>query len=70
MVKILRQLVQNQNKVWDKTLSDIPDKFLVKLDLKIFNELIGKKSQINTENPDNFPLLKNETERKNKRIEI
>ena len=63
MVEILRQLVQNQNKVWDKTLSDIPDKFLVKLDLKIFNELIGKKSQINTENPDDFPLLKNEIER-------
>ena len=63
MVEILRQIVQSKNKAWDKTLNDTREKFLVKLDLTVLNELVEKKSQLNIENPDNFSLFKKEIER-------
>ena len=56
MVEILRQIVQSKNKAWDKTLNDTREKFLVKLDLTVLNELVEKKSQLNIENPDNCLL--------------
>ena len=63
MVEILRQIVQSKNKAWDKTLNDTQEKFLVKLDLTVLNELVEKKSQLNIENSDNFSLFKKEIER-------
>ena len=45
MVEILRQIIQAKNKAWDKTLNDTQEKFLVKLDLTVLNELVEKKSQ-------------------------
>ena len=63
MVEILRQIIQTKNKAWDKTLNDTQEKFLVKLDLTVLNELVEKKSQLNIENPDNFSLFKKEIER-------
>ena len=63
MVEILRQIIQTKNKAWDKTLNDTQEKFLVKLDLTVLNELVEKKSQLNIENPDDFFLFKKEIER-------
>ena len=63
MVEILRQIIRTKNKAWDKTLNDTQEKFLVKLDLTVLNELVEKKSQLNIENPDNFSLFKKEIER-------
>jgi len=63
MVEILRQIIQTKNKAWDKTLNDTQEKFLVKLDLTVLNELVEKKSQLNIENSDNFSLFKKEIER-------
>ena len=63
MVEILRQIIRTKNKAWDKTLNDTQEKFLVKLDLTVLNELVEKKSQLNIENSDNFSLFKKEIER-------
>ena len=57
VVVILEQLNCNDNQVWDKTLEDRPEKFFVKLDLSILNELEEKKSLLNNENPADFPLF-------------
>ena len=57
MVDILKQLSYNDEQVWDKTLGDSPEKFFVKLDLTILNELVEKKSLLNDENPADFPLF-------------
>ena len=53
----MEQLNYNDDQVWDKTLEDNTEKFFVKLDLTIRNELVEKKSLLNNENPADFPLF-------------
>ena len=60
---ILKQLSYNDEQVWDKTLGDSPEKFFVKLDLTILNELVEKKSLLSDENPADFPLFTKKIER-------
>ena len=63
MVVTLEQLNFNDNQVWDKTLGNSPEKFFVKLDLTILNELVEKKSLLSDENPADFPLFTKKIER-------
>ena len=53
----MEQLNYNDDQVWDKTLENNTEKFFVKLDLTILNELVEKKSLLNDENPADFPLF-------------
>ena len=60
MSKFLQEIIIDENLVWDKSLEDNPEKFLVKLTTKTIDEL--KRNRTGLENLDEhkFPELKNE----------
>ena len=60
MPKFLQEIIADENLVWDKSLADSPEKFIVKLTPKTIDELKRNRIELKNMNEQKFPELKNE----------
>ena len=69
MSGFLQKIITNKNLVWDKSLENNPEKFLVKLTSKTISELKSNRKELTNIDESCFPELKNEiNELKTKKI--
>ena len=60
MSRFLQEIITDKNLVWDKSLENKPENFLVKLSSKTINELKSDRKKIKNLDEQNFPELKKE----------
>ena len=58
MTEHLDEIVTNENLAWNKTLVEEKQKFLVKLNSEIIQELIQKRTELDSLSTEELPLLK------------
>jgi len=69
MSRFLREIITDENLVWDKSLENNPEKFFVKLTSKTRSELKRNRKELTNLDESCFPELKNEiNELKTKKI--
>ena len=60
MTEYLDEIVTNKKLAWDKTLIDEKQKFFVKLNSEIIQELVERRNELDNLNVNELPLLKNQ----------
>ena len=60
MSRFLQEIITDKNLVWDKSLENKPENFLVKLSSKTINELKRNRKELKNLDKSNLPELKNE----------
>ena len=60
MARFLQEIITDKNLVWDKSLENKPENFLVKLSSKTIKELKSDRKKIKNLDEQNFPELKKE----------
>ena len=69
MSGFLQEIITDENLVWDKSLENKPERFLVKLTSKTIDEIKRNRKELGNLNESSFPELKNEiNELKTKKI--
>ena len=58
MTEHLDEIVTNENLAWNKTLVEEKQKFLVKLNSEIIQELIERRNELDSLSTEELPLLK------------
>ena len=59
MIETLDKIITDEHLVWDKTLTDQKQQFVVQLDSKIIEDLIKRRNELDNLNEIDLPLLKN-----------
>ena len=60
MSGFLQEIITDENLVWDKSLENKPERFLVKLTSKTIDEIKRNREELGNLNESSFPELKNE----------
>ena len=60
MSGFLQEIITDENLVWDKSLGDKPENFIVRLASKTIDELKSNRKELKNQDKSNLPELKNE----------
>ena len=60
MNEFLDEVITDEKLVWDKTLMHEKQKFFVKLNSEIIQELVERRNELDNLNVNELPLLKNQ----------
>ena len=60
MSRFLQEIITDENLVWDKSLGNKPENFIVRLASKTIDELKRNRKELKNLDKSNLPELKNE----------
>ena len=60
MSGFLQEIITDENLVWDKSLENKPEKFVVRLTSKAIDEIKRNREELQNLNESSFPELENE----------